>query len=443
MTFLPKLFQAATIAVLISFFILSSCDDNPDFGQDLIPDSDRVSGFLYDQSIISSKTVPSDSIEISEEIYSTLAPFNLLGSYFDPVFGTTTASFLTQVRLSGNLVVFEDNMVPDSLILLLHLVDKYGDFRQSTPMEIKVFALSESIELDSTYYSPFPVDDYYMESEQVGSFIVYPSNSDTIVRIPIDLNYYLDWFTDTAVMKDNDSFSEKVKGFYLKTNPVNQGGQILSFNPISDYSLLSFYYHYENETASPIRPASSVKNFNFLINNECARIAIFDHEYETAWTPIQALFDSTYEDSYDYIQMMGGPRVNLVLEDIEAWKDSLDYVVVKAELFIPIAEGSDNFFDPPLRLSLQLLNLDGSLSPLGDLYPYATASPAFDYFDGNYNSNQKYYRFNMAKHIQEIMRSETENLPIVLFPYRVDNSVRANRVIIDKEKIKLNIQYLK
>ncbi len=441
MNFSLKLNHAAWLAVLTFLFLLSACEENPEFGQDLIPDSDRIDAYRYEETLVEANTLWTDSFEVSEEIYSSITPYNLLGSYFDPVFGVSTASFLTEVRLSRTNVDFGSEITPDSLILSFVIEDTYGEFRQFRPLEIEVFSLNQSIELDSVYYSSFPVEEYFSESDLVGSTTWYPSSSDSILRISLDLNYYLDYFLDTAVMRDNDTFREQVKGLYIRTKSVDQGGQILLLNPLSNYSVLSFYYQNEDTLGAPIQLASSEQRFDFLINENAARVAHFDHDYQSAWSPIDT--SALSNDSLAYLQLMGGPRITMNLNGLEAWKDSLDYVIVKAELIIPVAEASNLFFDPPSRLSLQMIDNDGSFLPLGDLYAYPTANPTFEYFDGNYRASDGEYRFNVAKHIQEIMRSETENLTLMLMPYRADNAVRPNRLIISKNQIKLSIQYLK
>lgn len=427
-------------SLLFSLILLSSCEDDPSFGVELLPETDLISGYFNNTTQLSGYTFMPDSIRSDEGIYSSAKPYSLLGSYIDPVFGLTKADFLTETRLSSNLVNFGDTMVSDSLVLHLKIAEKYGDFRQFAPFTIHVFKLKDTISLSQDYYSNLDVSPYYDPTDLLASFTYYPSNSDTILSIPLDTTLLLPIFRNPDAMADNDSFKVFMPGFYITAETVSQGGQILSFDLLSESSKMVLYYHYQSDDEKPVLPANSTRRFNFLINQNCARINRFEHDYSQAWFPITSIGDSLSNDSVGYIQGLGGVKVRLDLSDFNKWKDSSDVVIVKADLIIPIAENSALFFDPPAVLALSRL-ADSTNEFLGDQYHNGTYYT--EYFDGKYYATSKEFRFNLAQHLQDIILGKVENDPLILHPYNTENAVRPNRTIINYEGIQLNIQYLK
>lgn len=433
-------FISFLILLIVTIPAFVSCVEDDSFGYELIPGQDTLHGYYDSSTTLRGYTIFQDSIRSDEGIYSSGRPYSLLGSYVDPIFGQTNAGFLTELRLSSNLVDFGDSMVVDSLYLYLKIAEKYGEFRQFHPMNISVYKLSANIHFDSLYYSNLNPSDYYEESDLVGTFTYYPSESDSIIRIPIDTTNLMGIFRDTAMMESSDTFRIYMPGFYVTSEPVSQGGQILSFDMLSTSSQLSLFYHYQEDDELPILPASSTRQFNFLINSSCARVNHMSHDYTQAWTPIQGVNDSMYISDLGYIQGLGGVKFRLNTDGLEHWKDSAGIVIVKADLIIPVESNTSDFYDVPDILAISKFENDTNFF-LSDQYHNGTYYT--DYFDGNYYPSSGEYRFNIAQHLQEIITGESENLPLIVYPYATENPVRPNRVIINQSKIRLEIQYLK
>lgn len=432
--------QATLVLLAIALISLFSCEEDNSFGYELIPGQDTLHGYFDSSSSLSGYTFYQDSIRSDEGIFSSAHPYSIVGSYLDPVFGFTKADFLTEVRLSSNLVSFGDTMVADSLILYLKLAETYGDFRQAVPTQISVYKLSSNIHYDSIYYSNINPESYYNPSDLVGTYTYYPQSSDSMLRIALDTTAFMSIFRTDSMMLNSDTFRIYMPGFYVTSEAVDQGGQILSFDMLSTSSQLSLYYHYQEDDDKPILPVSSTRKFNFLINSSCARVNHLTHDYSKAWTPIQGIGDSTFATSVAYVQGLGGVKFKINTAGLEHWKDSTGLVIVKAELIIPVVENSTDFFDAPSILALSKLENDTNQF-LSDQYHNGTYYT--EYFNGNYNATRGEYRFNIAQHLQDIISGESENLPLVLYPYSTENPVRANRVIIDQSNIQLHVQYLK
>jgi len=92
-------------------FFFNACEEPDIIGMEIQPDNDTFNIVFSDTTSIISYS------EIEDSVRSDETPDNLLGSYKDPVYGTSLASFITQVRLSSNDVSFGTTPIFDSLIL--------------------------------------------------------------------------------------------------------------------------------------------------------------------------------------------------------------------------------------------------------------------------------------------------------------------------------------
>ena len=132
---------------LSGIFLFSACNKaDSTLGLNALDPSDLLNATQVDTFMLETYTVVEDSVITDNPAFS------LLGSYNDPQFGTFDASFYTQLRLSGINPNFGDisTITVDSIVLGLEYAGYYGKFNQQT---IEVYQLTESIDLDSTYYA--------------------------------------------------------------------------------------------------------------------------------------------------------------------------------------------------------------------------------------------------------------------------------------------------
>ena len=89
-----KIFRLTLFALVV--FFVSSCEEGPTkIGSDLLPGSDFVTIKSIDTLSVWSYTMYDDSIRTDNPSVS------YLGQIHDPYFGTTTAEFVTQIRLGS------------------------------------------------------------------------------------------------------------------------------------------------------------------------------------------------------------------------------------------------------------------------------------------------------------------------------------------------------
>ena len=440
-----------TLKKTLFFFLLIlgisfvSCDSDPGIlGLDIIPPGDEILVYFDTSTQIQTHTVSIDSIRSDEDVFSGNKSYSLLGSYMDPVFGSSNAAFATQVRLSKNAIDFGENFTLDSMVLYLELANVYGDKRQAGQQELFVYQLTDTISLEESYTSNLEIENYYDNSEVLAHKFISPNNKDSVIAIKIDHSSFVELFSDTSNMSDNDVFQNLFKGLYVKTSQMSYTGSIMAFDMLSDKSMLRLYYHNYPES-SELVPLSAHSVFDLVINEKCARINLFNHDYGVAQNPIQNIDDSLVEDTLVYVQAMGGLRVKVDLPDIMKWQDSTSVVISSARLIVPVLENSTDIYSPIAKLNLAYINNEGGNEFFPDLYN--NGSFFQEYFNGIYNHEQNTYEFNIAMFVQKVISSEIPLNGFYIYPYATENPVMANRVILKGAKankgMKLYITYIK
>ena len=392
-------------------FIFFSCKKDPtNIGLNLQSNDYLISGNVIDTITIKAYTVREDSLSTDER---SLA---LLGSYTDPIFGYTEASFLTQIRLNSSNVSFGNNPVADSIVIYLDYQSYYGD--TTTPQTIEIYELEKSIYLDSTYYSNLKINNYIPNNKLIGILTYIPRPNDTCLAIKLSDQFAQKIVSATTQdLLNNDNFLNFFKGFYFKVQPVHSNGAIVYFNLLSKRSKVTLYYKNDNGN----------NKYDFVFNQNCARVNLFNHDYSVS--QINSINDTTASDSILYIQAMAGLNIKIFFPFIKNFsnKDLLSFV--KVELIIPVEVDNYSYiYKAPVKLLLSALNSDGKYEFLPDYYVNS------DYFGGKANSSYTEYRFNISRYLQQIAFTGRKDYGIVLFAH--ENRVTANRVAIKGPKCK-------
>jgi hypothetical protein len=420
------------IAAILSFAFLFSCEKPSDIGLEIQPPGDKLDVIYCDTISLVTYSALEDSIRTDETSY------NLLGSYSDPVFGKHTASFYTQIRLSSNAPSFGDSATVDSLVLSLGYADYYGD--TLSPQSIKVYRLAEDIYKDSSYYSNRELK---ITGELLGSKTFYPTPTDSVyvggdtlkaqLRIRLNNNLGNDFLSlaGSTQLSDNSNFLEYFKGLYVTSVPVSSTGCIMSFNLLSYLSSVTLYYkNADNDSLKYI----------FVINENCARFNHFNHSkywYADPYLRSEIYGDTLKGDSILYLQGIGGLKVRIQYPYLTDLAKNGKIAINKAELIIPVDDDDmtlDNY-DPPDRLAL-LEEKDGNIRFLLDQYEGAA------YYNGYYDETGKQYRFNIARHVQQVVDGIKENLGLSLVVYTTERPIKANRVVLKGSKRTENLRLL-
>ncbi|MBN1338085.1 MAG: DUF4270 domain-containing protein [Bacteroidales bacterium] len=319
---------------------------------------------------------------------------NLLGSYYDPVFGRSTASFYTQVRLSVNAPAFGDSPVTDSVILTLIYSGYYGN--TSTVQDFKVHEITEDMVFDSAYYS----FDSLEVSELYAEVALQPKPEDSLiidsVKYAPRLSFHLDnSFGDkilnatAAELSDNEAFQSFFKGLYVSAETVNASGEgaILYFNLLSADSRITIYY---NDSLQ----------FDLNINESCARYNRFKDEYHLSNDPLfldQVVNgDTSLGSERLYLSGLTGIRTLLFFPGLKNWIESGNIVINQARLILPVVS-SGTEYDPPSALSVYRIEDSGLETYTDDQYE------GEDYLGGDYLESDGHYFFRISLHLQNLI----------------------------------------
>lgn len=392
-------------------------------GYDLLLPGDLVSArkVILDKDLIKAYTV-SDL-----NLWTNKPELSLLGTFNDPVFGKSTTDFAYQFRLR-NYTDFT-NAEFDSLILTLVYKETYGD--RVTPQNLTVYELNSDLDADAIYYQNTDLKSM-AKTEVLANLMYVPkfeldslSNKygstkedpkDTVIQeIRFNLNVSLAqklMAADSIQRSDNDSFLKYFKGLYIEAGDLNQGGGIIRINPslvdekmVAHNTEMDLYYHLPNDTN---------KYFvRYLVNSTSARTSRFKHDYSTT-SFYENLDHQNQQDSLIYLQTTGGLSSKIFINSLSSWKDSTDCAINKAELIFRVEKSliDTSMYPVPQKLILSLIDSNGSIYANEEkrtlIYP-SDLLISEAYYGGTYNKNDTTYRFNLAKHLQEIIKGKTVN----------------------------------
>lgn len=394
---------------LLSLIFWSCKEELNKTGYGLLDKGDlvSVSQTEIDKSTIKSFTVTDEKQRTDETTY------NLLGTFNDPVFGKITTDFACQFRLS-NYPDLSKNAQPDSLVLYLLYMQIFGD--TVTPQRLKVYELASDLSFDGKYYQDVDLK-ALSKAEVLADFNYVPkfelwfdsiktvptpgssktTPKDTVIQeIAIKLSASMLnrlWAADSLTLSDNDKFMDYFKGLYVEAADINQGGTIMKIFTLASGSRMIMHYHNSEEDSLFL---------NYNINENSARVSRFNHNYST--TAFVANLDKkTNQDSLIYLQTTGGLASKILIPNLNNWRDSANIAINKAELIFTVDQLNTDTakYLPPYQVILSAINEKDSL--------YFPSDLAFSeaYFGGIYNSEDGTYRFNIAKHMQELMTMNT------------------------------------
>jgi len=434
----------------LSIALFSCTEDMSKAGLGLLPTGDLVKvGKVIEKETIKAYTFTDEKQRTDEPAY------NLLGTFNDPVFGKTTADFACQFRLSG-YPDFSKNAQVDSLVLYLLYMEIYGD--TITPQRFKVYELASDLDIDQKYYQDvnlkgmakgeilankvytpkFKLDSL---SNNYGSTKKNPK--DTVIQelaIKLDSKLIQKLMSaDSLTWSSNDKFMNFFKGLYVEAGDMNQGGSIMKIYTLASGSRMVMHYHNSEKDSL---------TYYYNINENAARVNRFSHDYSN--TKFAANMDKTVnQDSLIYLQTTGGLRTKIMIPELESWtklipnntNSSAHIVINQAELIFQVDTIATDTakYVVPQQLVLTAIDKDGK--------EYLPSDVAFSssYYGGAYNNTDKTYRFNIAKHMQEVIDNVKDKENNGFYLSTAFRSSMFRRVVLkgatSKTGIKLEITY--
>lgn len=390
------------LLILLSALVACNNEQN-DLGIGVLPDED----FINVRNISVSDKISSYTFSESN-IVSNKAAINLLGSFNDPVFGKTTAHYASQFRLTA-YPDFGTNTVVDSVRLYIFYRNVYGD--TLTTQHLKVYEMESYLNPDAEYTQDIDLKSM-ASTVPLAEFDFNPkveldsATQDTnyqLLTIPLDNSLGEKLIgADSLDMINNDAFLQYFKGLYIESEDVSGDGALITIHtaPTSTFqgsALLVYYNNDENTIDLKEDEDPDTLSQAYLITDYSARVSAIEHDY-TGTPFLQNLDSEDVEEDLIYVQPTGGLKSRIIISDLEAWKDSTDMGINKAELIFHVDTIVSDIHDfpPPEQLLFTFVAPDGE--------EYRPDDFSYNLFYGGYLDTDDYtYRFNITQHVQRVI----------------------------------------
>lgn len=411
--------------------ILASCDKDNFIGRELLPDEDLLNSTQVDTFRVVTWTDRDDSVVTSQNVFYALGALN------NERYGKSTASIYAQVRLPAANLFFGDEPGVDSVVITLDYSGYHGD--TSVLHNVNVYRLTEPMFSGRNYHSddrfrymPVPVGKKSDFKANVLDSVTLADGSkwEPHLRIPVFKTFGENIVAlDSTILASDTSFIEYLQGICIA--PDTTGGfanGVMYFDMASSISGLRIYYHNsEADSLSILFPFTGVKSNGFT------------HQYGAENDAYNALMnpDTTIGDAFTYVQGFAGMRTIIKLPTI---KDLVDVSINKAELTFTMTNDGGRYYPAPPKVQLVQLDSTGHNFYYIALYSYELYSSIID---DNFGATDiggvavktkrdetgrvvYEYRYNITKHIQEILDGDIDNNGFALICYpgnRVPNAV--------------------
>jgi hypothetical protein len=394
-------------------FIFMACEKSTgEIGLDQVIDSKALLGTKKNVPLLA-YSAPFDSIVTKG------ASREIAGSYIDPIFGEVRAAFNTHLLLSLLNPDFGSDAICDSVVMFVGYDGYYAD--TNAPVTFVVNALGEFLNPDSTYHSnyvfdlgaelgrtttiPHPNTDVYDEGK-----LVSPA-----LKLKLDKAYFQSQLINASRLAkqyfgSNNQFIEHMYGFQLRTEGTGSG---LTYFDISNLASLVRVYYRET-------PADTVANtyemyYGIFSSGNYVSVNSFEQDYSQASFNLQ-MQDTVNGEATLYVQAMGGVCTRIELPDMKQYADS-GFIINKAELIVPVRDGSVSRYNVPNQLLL--LEDKGDVKNLvenrrfynGQLYGTQTG--------GNIVTGElrdKKYTFLITRLVDKHINSSDTLYPLILIP---------------------------
>lgn len=436
----------AGLVPAVMMLFLHSCKEDTIVKAGITPGNDQIGLIKVPDNFfdIITKTAFIDTLNTGDNI-SGVRVIHGAGTVVDPYFGKTNEGIYFQVLPPSVGFVFSKQYTMDSAVVVLPYTGfSWGDTLNPAQQRFSLYELTESISVDSTYYSfntktvnraqPL-ASNVTVDISQLRKAARATVSSDSMLingaRVPAHLRFPLD-VTDPngfvkrlendiannrTIFSSNPNFIEAYKGFYVEPD-TNQTSNTLPYfflDGTVDYGRAALVLYFrENDNPSVVKTA-----FFSFDREDCAHFNWISRNYNG--TPAKTIIDnykSTIDVSDPTILMQNepGPVLDLRIKKL----DQLPVAIVnKAEIVITkISTGNiyaDSTFTSPIRLDPFGVNDDGTLYEIEDRN-YSSLAAAIEFIGGTQRSitvngvTVTQYTFNIPREVQKAIKDKREEL---------------------------------
>lgn len=399
-----KFFRLDLLTLLISLFILSSCNSKDGVGLD---PAQKLTGTLLVDTNIVVNTVPEDTV------YTNALAKTPLGYFNDPAIGTTESNVATALNLpsASAYTVPSGTIAIDSAVLVLRYADGfYGDSLNSK-YKINVYQLNEKPSSSLNYsnnrawsydnttllgtktfnsrtHTPFKITDIVLAAKD--TFKNVPAQ----LRVPLSAQFFYANFFN-GVVTSNTLFQNSINGLYL-TMDKNQTGPGGNFMLAVDSSSVDIYFRTINGTTVDTSVVS------LPLSTHAAQIK---HTYNAT---VQAALSQGTSNNTFYIQGLAGLRTKISFPNLSIiiGQAGNNIVINRAELVITPTSGSTIPFAAQSKITMYQLDIAKQRIELQDANSSDKRYIGVGTFGGYYTGNNDYH-FVITGYIQDLLMGKT------------------------------------
>ena len=452
MTFKNLLPRVGTILFLIVAF--ASCqEDLSTIGSEILG-TESPNGILDE-----SQTIIAYSKKLTP-VQSNRLPAYQLGVYKDPVYGKSTISFLTQLKMESNDPKFGEDARVDSVFVYLPffntstLVDstttyKLDSIYGSSPINITISESGYFLrDLDpddgfqkiQPYYSnqgPLFTSNLREELATVEGFIpradgfILRKGEDDEqklvpgLRVSLPISYFQEKIIDkegTQELRNNNNFKNYLRGLYFQVNSPNNDGNLFIFDPTKAY--VAIHYSFIKEEGSEERSQKTFK-LNF------GDVNVNTFENEQLPQNIQSNLDNPNTVAgNDNLYLRGGDGIISVVElfgndsDNNGVPDELEllraqkWLINEANLIFYVNQdlmpGGNNEPERIMIYDLKNSNVlaDYFVDPTNGLPPLDALTTHFGRLERGSDDKGQYYKLRITNHISNLINKDSTNVPL-------------------------------
>jgi Domain of unknown function (DUF4270) len=429
----PALFVAA-------IFILISCEEGPTkIGSELLPGNDFVTVSSLDTLSIWSYTR-----------YDSIVPTNdptvaFVGNIQDPYFGTTTAEFVSQIRI-GSAWTFGPVTI-DSVKMSLRLLTVKGGSSDQGHF-IRLSEIADQIYTDSLYYSNNHTDTTDFETIVQLPKLTPDTINNISVSLPVEFGEYL--VRDTTKLfysTTKPDFRSWFKGLYFRIS-ASSDPLIVAFSLVTQVTsggnYNNFFVLYMHDTANVNH------TYYFILDpvHTNAGYNKFSRDFSTADPDkrIGHINDYTYRDTLTYLQYLNGVYTKIIFPGLDSLRKEFSkgkFSINKARISLPVYYDRDRYtvLTVPSNLRLRYTDKDGLKHDVPD-YGMDLNNR---FFDGTLHVTDSTYYFNIPTYIQTYLEDKNNDYKPELEIYEGPTGLSSVilRANASKTPVKFELTYTK
>lgn len=443
---------------------LISCESDPDgLGSQFLQDQ-AANGTVQTYDLIAFNNNNHDTLRTD----SRLLGLGMLGAFNEPVFGSQSSAYVTQVRLSSYNPNFGVNPVVDSVSLKIvpnysqsadlitrdtilikgvkgtpdsldkkvlitnYPIVKYGNEKINSAVSPLTFRVDEVTDFlqdnQATFYSNQQVatgaflgqttnTTGTVSSEQtlsVGNDNTAGTASTPAIKISLDKTYFQNKIIGAqgqSVLNDAASFIRYLRGIRIST--ANTDGYMFSFNP----SQLQLTMYYSNDVTASGKTTRTAQTFSMDVGTSNARFEQYYYNRPAGYTAAMGSINSTTGDPRLYVEGTGGPGATFMIPDatIQAIKNlyqNQKVAIVSASIRLYTDQTAwNNSYTNPTTFTITQKGVDTFIPDITQFLSTGIYQRVL-MKQPDKNSNAVYYDLGITQTLKDIVEQGAQNLPI-------------------------------